>query len=696
LDMTPATITLTMPSVDNQIISGTYSLSEDVSSAIISFMGNGQTVGTRLTNLVCGTHTTELSGASLGLTDGSYTVTLTVCDLAGNISSTSTISAGTGAPSWQYDTIMPVITLNKPFTGGIDNQSIGIDYTVSEVLSDVKVVFVLGTQAYTVNCGLGTTTIDGSALLTHGATYTVQIIGTDIAGNAVTSNMSSNWQYDNQIDTPTLQLGSGTVTASAVVNTTIGSAADTVGWLLSESQTVSPAESSSSWLETKPTAFQLSVGNGTKTVSLWCKDRAGNISQPAVTSIKLDTTLDDVPPTISLILPATGGRDNESIRLSYYLSEPCKDARLTFGTDTMSTGSLSMEYGTHTVFIDGQGLINGQTYTVTLSMSDMNNNRATSTSTNWTYDTTIDVPSFYLMNKITGSRVYTHSPRVDVSVREHSEAAGWLISETPGMPTEEAVINTRPSEFTLSSGDGTKTVYLWCKDMAGNISQPATNSIILKSDMDTTPPVVNLISPADNGVDNESIQLCYTISEDAAAMSLTFVRTGGSIDVSHSYNISPEYLMAGQHCLVVSGNVIGLKSGAIYNVSLKAIDVYENSGQDASANWQYDTTIATPTITLNQGSAYTNVLRVVVAVSNDAEASSWLIGTTSGSPVDNDPRWLTDRPAVFELGDVQGTRSVYLWTRDALGNISATATASIVLDMTPATITLTMPSVDNQ
>ncbi|MBU1754648.1 hypothetical protein KKG56_12515 [bacterium] len=686
LDTISATIVLTMPSVGNQSIVATYSLSEDVATATISFAGNGQVVGTSLTNLACGTHT---QGLLLELTDGSYTVFITAVDYAGN-------SCVSNSSSWQYDTIAPTIILNKPASNGVDNHSIAVSGTASEQLSSMMLVFCSGgVQVHTITCGVGTSTIDDSGL-TQNATYTVQIIGTDTAGNVGSSNVVSNWRYDDEINTPTLTIGS--VTDSAVISVVIESATDTVGWILSETQTTTPDEDSSQWVSAKPAAFQLSAGNNMKTVWLWVKDRAGNVSQPGTASIRLDNTLDHTPPIVTLITPSTDGVDNSSIRVIYYLSEPCQGAILTFGTITVPAGSLSGQYGTNTITLDGSslGLNNGQTYTVLLSVSDMNNNRATSTNTNWTYDTEIASASFYLMDKITGSKVYTHRTWVDVSVREHLEATGWLISETLGTPTEEAVINSRPLEFTLSSVDGTKTVYLWAKDRAGNVSPAATASIILSSTMDTIPPTVNLISPAAGGVDTESIWLNYTISEDVSIMTLTFIRTGGMADGSHSCLLGTACLLAGQHDLMVSGKGMGLQNGAIYSVNLKATDAYGNLGQASNSNWQYDTLIATPTLTLSQGASCTKTSLVSVIVNNDVEAIGWLIGTTTGKPDAEDLRWIDEEPVAFDLGSVQGTRSVYLWTRDAVGNVSGTATASIVLDTIPAAMTLTMLPVSNQ
>ncbi|MCD8567157.1 MAG: Ig-like domain-containing protein [Geovibrio sp.] len=66
--------------------------------------------------------------------------------------------------------------------------------------------------------------------------------------------------------------------------------------------------------------------------------------------------------------------------------------------------------------------------------------------------------------------------------------------------------------FTLSSGDGTKTVYAWLKDEAENISSAASDTIVL----DTTAPYVVSVTPANNSVDaavgtNISVQFSESI-----------------------------------------------------------------------------------------------------------------------------------------------------------------------------------------
>src|SRR5439155_1241732 len=84
-------------------------------------------------------------------------------------------------------------------------------------------------------------------------------------------------------------------------------------------------------------------------------------------------------------------------------------------------------------------------------------------------------------------------PDVVLTVSAHdvdSGVAGYFISEAPSTPTASTPgwVDVEPvgkfgatAPYTLSPGDGKKTVYVWFKDGSGNISAPATNSILLNT-----------------------------------------------------------------------------------------------------------------------------------------------------------------------------------------------------------------------
>jgi hypothetical protein len=71
---------------------------------------------------------------------------------------------------------------------------------------------------------------------------------------------------------------------------------------------------------------------------------------------------------------------------------------------------------------------------------------------------------------------------------------GWFVSESPSAPAinDSGWKSTKPTSFALSSGIGTKTVYAWSRDAAGNRSNSASATVELVEPPDTSPPTVFL------------------------------------------------------------------------------------------------------------------------------------------------------------------------------------------------------------
>src|SRR3990167_2279992 len=235
-------------------------------------------------------------------------------------------------------------------------------------------------------------------------TVTVTLRASDLA-NPLNSMTTETWSFtissSGTTDTtapanPSISFGGITTTSSRLVTVTLSGTDDTgvTGYYLSESSTT-PSITSSGWTSVPSTTsyntnvnWTLSSGNGTKTVYVWFKDSAGNISSSVSAVITLSQTDTTAPssPSISINSGATS-TTSTSVTIS-----------LTATDNTGVTGYYLLES------------------TITPSL----------TNTNW-----VSVTS-------------TTSYSANVS-------------------------------FSLSSSSGTKTVYVWFKDAAGNISATASD-----------------------------------------------------------------------------------------------------------------------------------------------------------------------------------------------------------------------------
>jgi len=103
---------------------------------------------------------------------------------------------------------------------------------------------------------------------------------------------------------------------------------------------------------------------------------------------------------------------------------------------------------------------------------------------------------------VNNNDIYAISTTVTLtlSVIDDVGVTGYYVSENlttpstlnPGWTSISSTSDYSASvSYTLSDGDGDKTIYVWYKDDSGNVSSPASDSVII----DTTPPIVTITSP---------------------------------------------------------------------------------------------------------------------------------------------------------------------------------------------------------
>ena len=173
-----------------------------------------------------------------------------------------------------------------------------------------------------------------------------------------------------------------------------------------------------------------------------------------------------------------------------------------------SGGSISgtVSYGNKVAtFTPSSNLSYATTYTATITtgVKDVSGNAMSSAYT-WSFttgsapDTTAPLGSV----TINSGASYTNSTAVtlNLSATDSVGVVGYYASTSSSTPTASASgwnsVTSKTSysgsvSYTLASGDESKTVYMWYKDAAGNVSSSANDSITL----DTTAPIVTITSP---------------------------------------------------------------------------------------------------------------------------------------------------------------------------------------------------------
>ncbi|MBF0240211.1 MAG: DUF1566 domain-containing protein [SAR324 cluster bacterium] len=331
----------------------------------------------------------------------------------------------------------------------------------------------------------------------------------------------------------------GEVTTTTTRSVTIAlSATDNVGvtgYFLSESA-ATPAASDSGWVSVPSTTsysasvpFTLSSGNGNKTVYGWFRDISGNLSTPVSGTITLQETVvavDTTPPassgdgnititptgdstapsspsvsinsgnsstTTTLVVLTLSARDNVGVT-GYYASE--SSTRPTGDTGWVSVSSANSFTGTVNFTFSTVTTMGSHTKTVYVWFRDASGNVSASASDSITLsvtDTTVPSNPAVTINW-NGSLTYYRSVTLNVSATDNVGVTGYYASESATRPpaSDNGWVSVSSAgnfyddvSFSLTRGGGTRTVYVWFKDSAGNISASANDSITFSNGYDS-------------------------------------------------------------------------------------------------------------------------------------------------------------------------------------------------------------------
>ncbi|MEO7157964.1 MAG: PKD domain-containing protein [Vicinamibacterales bacterium] len=336
------------------------------------------------------------------------------------------------------------------------------------------------------------------ASLTAGASYTYQVRATNVVGDSAPASVTvSGPTTPDLVGTLTINGGAwGTSSLPVTLNLAASSAIGVTGFYISTSTTV-PAANAAGWTAVASTlsysgsvGYNLASGDGAKTLYAWYKDTAGNVSNTATASILLDQT---APTNGTITTIAASGQvslswsgfadDGSGVAASSY--------KLVFSTgktpSSCNSGTLLASDGTsytHT------GLNNGTTYFYRVCVADNAGNLAAGATASDTPGGVTDTSAPVGTVVINAGAAYTGSTTVTLNLSA-SDAVGvsayWLsLTTTTPSSTAPGWIAVTPATnfsanvpYSLTTTDGSKTVYVWYKDAAGNVSAMASGSIIL-------------------------------------------------------------------------------------------------------------------------------------------------------------------------------------------------------------------------
>ncbi|KFF66273.1 large repetitive protein [Pectobacterium brasiliense] len=468
-----------------------------------------------------GTWSITVSAADVGaLTDGTSTLTVTTVDSTGNVLSGSrTIEVFTHSS--------PALTLNTPFSDGILNAAeAGVTQTLSGTTGIASpgqtVTATLGGVTYTgIVDAAGNWTIslpaNGLQNLPNGATA-LQVSVSDAAGNSntLTSNVTvartpptltaGNFATDNILNSTEVQssqLLTGTASPS--------SAGQTVTTTLNGKTYSGTIGSDGTWSITIPSADLSNLSDGNYPIVTRLTDAAGNTTTTTQT-IVVDASPLNAPVVTIGTFAGNNIIDGAEARVSQVLSGTSKNVEqgqtvtISFNGKPYTAQVLSNGSWSTTISDADMALLVNGSQTITVSVSDVSGNTATSSSTVTvntnasglsiapiTGDNQLNVLEAANGITINGGAVNV-APGTDVNVILNGKT--YTVQVQPD-GTWSATI--QPSDLQVL-GDGVITVNVTAVDQAGNaLSGTQQLGVSIHN-----PPVASLHMPFSNGYLNLS------------------------------------------------------------------------------------------------------------------------------------------------------------------------------------------------
>ena len=268
---------------------------------------------------------------------------------------------------------------------------------------------------------------------------------------------------------------------------------------------------------------------------------------------------------------------------------------------------------------------------------------------------------------------YTNSANVTIKLSASDDigVTGYYISTSSSTPSSSSSGWTDISSttnysttisYTLDGGDGVKTIYVWYKDDAGNVSDTYSDSITL----DTTPPEINITSPTTNDTYSTTISVVSVWGNASDA-------TGGISTVKWENNKGGSGTASGTTNWSISN--IGLLVDAENIITVTATDNAGNSASDAiTVTYSEPTTEPTATTTPTPIQAPTSV----VIPTNTPTPTQAKVGVITGTVVDTEGKPIANATVLTDRGRYSaktGSDGLYQLNGVAEGDYTLTAFA---------------------
>jgi len=255
------------------------------------------------------------------------------------------------------------------------------------------------------------------------------------------------------------------------------------------------------------TNWELTAGDGTKYVYITVRDYAGNEAN-TYASIILDTK---APVTTAVGVPTTA--QNTDVVFTLSASDDLSGVAATYYQVDSTTGTWTP--GTTVTILAPSDHSNDGVHTIYYYSVDNAGKKESYKSCTVTIDTVVPdtTPPTNLSISIAAGAEYTTSSTVTLTLSAVDAESMMISNDVYFSGATWEPYNTSKTTWPLSTGDGVKTVYFKCKDAAGNVADPVSDTIYL----DTTPPTAAITPDKTTIYTGETVLFTGSTSEPTGA-----------------------------------------------------------------------------------------------------------------------------------------------------------------------------------
>jgi hypothetical protein len=673
LDTTaPPNPTVVAPPSPSKDLTPTFAISDTESDVVLGCVltGPGNTIA--FSNLCPPDGTFDLTGFG----DGTYVLSVTATDPAGNVAATNTAQ-------YVLDTTpppVPSVSLTTPATspGNVTAPQFAVSDGEPGVTYSCAVTGPTTVPASAISCG-ATTTLDLSGAGRDGK-YTLSVTATDSAGNTSAAGMAS-YRLDTTpppvpvvtLSVPATSPGNVTAPQFAVTDANLGPVTYSCSVL-----GATPVPNAAITCGATTTVDLSGPGrDGSYTLSVTATDVAGNTSAPSTATYVLDTTPPPVP-VVSLAVPASSPGNVTSPQFTVTDTEAGDTYSCAVTGPTTVPGSAITCGATTTVDLSGAG--RDGTYTLSVVAIDAAGNTSAAGTALYTLDTTPPPRPIIMLSSPASSPSNDAEPSWTVSDTNASPVTFSCTVTGPTVVPGSAITCGTTTTVDLSGAgrDGTYILSIKATDSAGNLSSARTATYIL----DTTPPPVPgvlLSVPPSSPGNVTSPQFAVTDTDPGpGGPAVTY-----ACSVTGATPVPGSAITCGATTTV---NLSGAGRDGSYTLSVTATDVAGNTSAAGTATYILDTTPPpTPVVALSvPTSSPGNVTSPQFTVTDTEAGVAYSCSVTGPTTVPGTAINCGATTTVNLSGTGRdGTYTVSVAAIDAAGNLSAAGTATYTLDTTP-------------